>query len=112
MAANADAIITAALRPELFAERGLVSISRNVLIATLALLVVAGFAWRASNLAAEGLSEDELNKLQAVADYRANGLTAANSEHPFLMKALQTSSVVSGRQVERNFHGRRKTNRA
>lgn len=94
MAANADAIITAALRPELFAERGLVSISRNVLVVTLALLVVVGFAWRASNLAAEGLSEDELNKLQAVGDYRANGLTAANSEHPFLMKALQTSSVV------------------
>ena len=93
MAASADAIITAALRPELFAERGLVSISRTVLIATLSLLVVVGFGWRASNLSAEGLGEDELNKLQAVADYRANGLTAANGEHPFLMKALQTSSL-------------------
>jgi hypothetical protein len=94
LAASADAIITAALRPELFAERGLVSISRTVLIATLSLLVVIGFGWRASNLGREGLSEDELNKLHAVADYRANGLTAANGEHPFLMKALQTSSLV------------------
>lgn len=93
LATSADAIITAALRPELFAERGLVSISRTVLIAILSLLVLAGFGMRVSNLSAEGLSEDELNKLHAVADYRANGLTAANSEHPFLMKALQTSTV-------------------
>jgi hypothetical protein len=70
-----------------------VSISRLVLIAALSLLVVAGFGWRASMLSSEGLSEDELNKLQAVADYRENGLTAANGEHPFLMKALQTSSL-------------------
>ena len=65
-----------------------------MLVATLALLVLVGFGFRVSNLSAEGLSEDELNKLQAVADYRANGLTAANSEHPLLMKALQTGSVV------------------
>ncbi len=93
MAASADAIITAALRPELFAERGLVSISRTVMIAILSIMVLVGFGWRASSLSSEGLSEDELNKLQAVADYRANGLTAANGEHPFLMKALQTSSL-------------------
>ncbi len=93
MAASADAIITAGLRPELFADRGLVAISRTVLIAVLSLLVLAGFGMRVSNLSSEGLSEDELNKLQAVGDYRANGLTAANSEHPFLMKALQTSTV-------------------
>lgn len=94
MASRVESIITAAVRPELFAERGLVSISRTLLVAALAILVVAGFGLRASQLSAEGLSEDELNKLQTVADYRANGLTAANSEHPFLMKALQTGSVV------------------
>ena len=93
MAVRADAIITAALRPELFTDRGLVSISRTVLVAVLSLLVLVGFGLRVSNLSAEGLSEDELNKLQAVADYRANGLTAANGEHPFLMKALQTSTL-------------------
>ncbi len=59
----------------------------------LALLVLVGFGLRTSGLSAEGLGEDELNKLQAVADYRENGLTAANGEHPFLMKALQTGSL-------------------
>jgi hypothetical protein len=45
-------------------------------------------------LSAEGLSEDELNKLNAVADYRAHGLTGANGEHPMLMKALQAGSIL------------------
>ena len=94
MAAKADAIITAGLRPELFADRGLVSVSRSLLAAILAVLVLVGFGFRVSGLSAEGLSEDELNKLQAVADYREHGLTSANSEHPLLMKALLTGSVV------------------
>jgi hypothetical protein len=58
------------------------------------MLVLVGFGFRVSSLSAEGLSEDELNKLQAVADYRGHGLTSANSEHPLLMKALMTGSVV------------------
>ena len=94
MAAQAEAIITASIKPELFAERGIVSISRTVLIAALAVLVLAGLGLRVSNLSAEGLSEDELNKLQAVADYREHGLTSANGEHPLLMKALLTGSLV------------------
>lgn len=94
MAAKFDAIITAGLRPELFAASGLVSVSRTVLVAVLSLLVLVGFGLRVSHLGAEGLSEDELNKLQAVTDYREKGLTSANGEHPLLMKALQTGSVV------------------
>jgi hypothetical protein len=94
LAARADAIITARLRPDLFAERGLVSLGRTVLVALLTLLVLVGFGFRVSGLGVEGLSEDELNKLQAVADYREHGLTSANSEHPLLMKALLTASVV------------------
>jgi hypothetical protein len=94
LAGRADAIVTAGLRPELFADRGLVSISRTLLVASLAMLVLVGFGVRVSSLSAEGLSEDELNKLQAVADYREHGLTSANSEHPLLMKALLTGSVV------------------
>lgn len=94
MAARAEVIITAGLKPEFFAERGVVSIGRAVLIATLALLVLVGFGLRVSNLSSEGLSEDELNKLQAVADYREHGLTSANGEHPLLMKALLTGSLV------------------
>ena len=60
----------------------------------LACLIISGFGLRAYDLSAEGLSEDELNKLQAVADYRQFGLSAANAEHPMLMKAIQTASVV------------------
>ncbi len=94
MAARAEALITAGLRPELFAERGVVTVSRTLLITALTFLVLVGFGVRVSSLSAEGLSEDELNKLQAVADYRAKGLTSANSEHPLLMKALLTASLV------------------
>ncbi len=60
----------------------------------LACFIISGFALRAYDLSAEGLSEDELNKLQAVADYRQFGLSSANAEHPMLMKAIQTASVV------------------
>jgi hypothetical protein len=69
--------------------------SRTFVFALVAALVVAGFALRAYRLGAEGLGEDELNKLEATADYRAHGLTASNGEHPFLMKALQTTSLVA-----------------
>jgi hypothetical protein len=94
LAAKAEAIITAGLRPEFFAKRGIVSVNARMLVIALALLVVAGFAFRLTHLSAEGLSEDELNKLQAVTDYRQHGLTSANGEHPLLMKALQTATVV------------------
>jgi predicted membrane-bound dolichyl-phosphate-mannose-protein mannosyltransferase len=93
LAARADAIITAGLRPELFAERGIVSLSRTLVVTALVILVLAGFGFRVAGLSAEGLSEDELNKLQAVQDYRQHGITSANGEHPFLMKALQTASL-------------------
>ena len=94
MAARAETLITAGLRPELFSELGIVSLNRTLVIAALTVLVLVGFGFRATNLSAEGLSEDELNKLQAVGDYRLHGLTAANGEHPFFMKALQTGSVI------------------
>ena len=94
MAGRVDVIVTAGLRPELFASRSLVSLSRSLLVAGLAVLVLVGFGLRVASLSSEGMSEDELNKLQAVADYREHGLTSANSEHPLLMKALQTGSLV------------------
>ena len=95
MSVRADAIITAGLRPELFAGRGLLANSRALVFVALAVLVLAGFGFRVTGLSAEGLSEDELNKLQAVADYRAHGLTGANGEHPMLMKALQAGSIIA-----------------
>ncbi len=94
MSAKAEAIVTAGLRPELFAGRGVLANSRTLVFITLTILVLAGFGFRVAGLSAEGLSEDELNKLNAVADYRANGLTGANGEHPMLMKALQTTSII------------------
>jgi len=94
LSASSDAAITAGLKPEFFASRGILSINKRLLILVLAVLVVCGFCLRVSSLSAEGLSEDELNKLQAVGDYREHGLTSANSEHPLLMKALLTASVV------------------
>src|SRR5438552_1819684 len=85
--------ITAGLRPELFGE-GARSLSRTLLVAVLTVLVIVGFGFRTNGLSTEGLSEDELNKLNAVSDYRAHGLTAANGEHPLLMKAMLTISVI------------------
>src|SRR5688572_8266216 len=86
--------MTAKITPELFAGRGVRSVNRTLIISALALIVLVGFGFRAANLGVESLSEDELNKLRAVEDYRANGLTAANGEHPMLMKAMLTASVV------------------
>jgi len=94
LSARAEAIITAGLRPELFSGRSVLSKSKSLAFAALAIIILAGFTFRVSGLSAEGLSEDELNKLNAVADYRAHGLTGANGEHPMLMKALQAGSIL------------------
>jgi predicted membrane-bound dolichyl-phosphate-mannose-protein mannosyltransferase len=95
LAARADVIITAGLRPELFAGANLLKASRTLVVTTMALLVLAGFGLRVASLSAEGLSEDELNKLNAVIDYRQHGITSANGEHPMLMKTLQTITIVA-----------------
>src|SRR5438046_1226727 len=87
--------VTAGLRPELFAGAGTHSVRRAVLVTALTVLVLVGFGFRLTGLGAEGLSEDELNKLDAVTEYRAHGLTSANGEHPLLMKALLTVSVIA-----------------
>lgn len=68
--------------------------SQTPVLVALIVLVIAGFGFRVTGLSAEGLSEDELNKLNAVADYRANGLTGANGEHPMLMKACQAATII------------------
>ena len=87
--------ITAGLTPQLFNDGTTWVFSRWLLIAALSILVVAGFALRSTGLGSEGLSDDELNKLVAVNDYRAHGLTGANGEHPFLMKALLGVSLIA-----------------
>jgi predicted membrane-bound dolichyl-phosphate-mannose-protein mannosyltransferase len=95
VSASAITIVTARLTPELFVERGARLTSRTLVATVLALLIITGFGFRVTQLGAEGLSEDELNKLHAVEDYRAHGLTAANGEHPMLMKAIMTVSIVA-----------------
>ncbi|MBD0371284.1 MAG: glycosyltransferase family 39 protein [Pyrinomonadaceae bacterium] len=95
MSASAETVITARIRPELFEKCGLQVRSRTLLVAALAIITLLGFGFRASQLSSEGLSEDELNKLQAVEEYRHHGLSSINGEHPFLMKALMTASVVA-----------------
>lgn len=60
-------------------------------------MIAIGFGLRVVNLGAESFGEDELNKLQTVEEYRANGLSGKNGEHPFLMKGLQTVSVSIGK---------------
>ena len=64
----------------------------------LSMFVLAGLGFRTAGLSKEALSEDELNKLNAVTEYRAKGLTSANSEHPLLMKAALTVSVIACEQ--------------
>ena len=87
-------VVTAGLRPELFAGAGTHSVSRLLIVTALSVLVLAGFGFRLKGLSSEGLSDDELNKLNAVNEYRAQGLSGANGEHPLLMKALLTVSVI------------------
>lgn len=88
-------IVTAGLRPDLFAQVGTRSLSRALLAAMLSMFVLAGLGFRTVGLSKEALSEDELNKLNAVSEYRARGLTSANGEHPLLMKAALTVSVIA-----------------
>jgi hypothetical protein len=85
------------LRPELLGHLHPRSLGRRSLALLLGIFVIAGLGLRVAGLGAEGLSEDELNKLQAVEDYKAHGVTAANGEHPMLMKALLTVSTATAR---------------
>lgn len=61
--------------------------------------LLVGFALRANQLGSESLSEDELNKLQTVEEYRTYGLSGKNGEHPFLMKGLQTVSIIAAEKL-------------
>jgi predicted membrane-bound dolichyl-phosphate-mannose-protein mannosyltransferase len=53
---------------------------------------VLAFGFRVTALSTYGLSEDELNKVHAIAQYRA-GHFSANAEHPMLMKLAMWASV-------------------
>ncbi len=90
---------TAGTNPEQFSDDLLFLKNRKVAAIILAFFILIGFGLRVSELGAESLGEDELNKLETVAEYRANGLTGKNGEHPFLMKGLQTVSVTIAEKI-------------
>ncbi len=83
---------TAGTRPTFFPADFF--LSKKVSIVFLCLFLLIGFGLRVFDLGTESLGEDELNKLQTVAEYREKGLTGRNGEHPFLMKGLQTISLT------------------
>ncbi len=86
-------ITTAATSPQSFSEGLWFAQKTSVAALILALFMVVGFGLRVNQLGTESLGEDELNKLETVREYRENGLSGKNGEHPFLMKGLQTLSV-------------------
>lgn len=91
--------ITAGISPAQFSDNNFFTRNRTVTIALLALFVAVGFELRVNNLGAESLSEDEYNKLQTVQDFRVNGLSGRNGEHPFLMKGLEIISISAAERL-------------
>ncbi|HEX7956927.1 MAG TPA: glycosyltransferase family 39 protein, partial [Pyrinomonadaceae bacterium] len=111
MSAPAAATETAAAAArEPFAGRVERAAGRAAVASALALFVLFGLGLRAYRLGAESLSEDELNKVRAVAEYRERGLTPANGEHPFLMKALLAASIVASEGWNSTSAARRNSN--
>jgi len=61
-------------------------------IVVLVIATTLAFTFRVSGLSTYGFSEDELNKVTAIEQYRA-GHFSANAEHPMLMKLAMWGSV-------------------
>src|SRR6202171_3035240 len=61
-------------------------------VVAVALATVLALAFRVVALSTYGLSEDEINKVRAIEQYRAGHFTA-NAEHPMLMKLAMWGSV-------------------
>ncbi len=96
---------TAGIAPETFHEDLPWLRDRRVIALILALIILAGGGLRMSGLGVESLGEDELNKLETVNEYRQNGLTGKNGEHPFLMKGLQWASLTVADLLNTRFVG-------
>jgi hypothetical protein len=86
---------TAGIHPERFSDHLVFAKTPKVAAVILGLFILIGFGLRMNGLGVESLGEDEFNKLQTARDYRANGLSGKNGEHPFLMKGLQTLSLAA-----------------
>src|SRR5713226_7846315 len=72
-------------------ERLAISRAQARLIALVGVTSLA-FGYRAVALSTYGLSDDEVNKVQAIEQYR-HGDFGANAEHPMLMKLAMWGSV-------------------
>ncbi len=94
---------TAGIHPENFSDDLSFARERKLAVLILVVFMAIGFFLRINDLGAESLSEDEFNKLQTVQEYRTNGLTGKNGEHPFLMKGLQTISTTSAEKLNSSF---------
>jgi len=69
------------------------AVSRRTATAAYIVVVVAlAFGLRVAGLSTYGFSEDEINKVRAIEEYRAGHLSA-NAEHPMLMKLAMLASV-------------------
>ena len=90
---------TAGIYPEQFSEDLFFARNRKFAAIILAVFLIIGFGLRMNGLGAESFGEDELNKLQTIEEYRTNGLSGKNGEHPFLMKGLQTVSVTAAAKI-------------
>ena len=90
---------TAGIHPEQFSDELFFAKNKKIAGLILALFMLIGLGLRVNQLGVESLSEDELNKLDTVAEYRENGLSGKNGEHPFLMKGLQTVSISAAEKL-------------
>jgi dolichyl-phosphate-mannose-protein mannosyltransferase len=72
-------------------ERFAISRAR-VRVMALAIVTSLAFGYRAVSLSTYGLSDDEVNKVRAIEQYR-HGHFGANAEHPMLMKLAMWGSV-------------------
>lgn len=91
--------VTAGISPDSFPEPLSCAGSRKFAIALLFFALFTGFAFRTHQLGSESLGEDEMNKLETAREYRENGLSGKNGEHPFLMKGLQTLSIAAAESL-------------
>src|SRR5213080_2163359 len=66
--------------------------SARAKIAAVAAAALLALTFRVGALATYGFSEDELNKVAAIEDYRGGSFTT-NAEHPMLMKLAMWGSV-------------------
>ena len=69
-------------------------------VLVVAMVVALACLFRLSALSTYGFSDDELNKLHAIEQYRA-GVFVANAEHPLLMKLTMWGSVAAAEQWNR-----------